>query len=216
MNWISLISIPIAYLLGSISSAYIVARFNGKIDIRDEPDGRISAAAVYRRVGPLSFLMVVFMDIGKAMLAVWIAWLMGATLPLILLAGIVTIAAHQWSPFIKFQGGLGATVIAGVLVTIATVPTIIAAAIAGMAALIVKSSSYGFGIGMITLVIIFFGMQFAHVAVQPFNIITPPPFPPNWMLIVYPLILLGMMIGKALQIKYRPGAPIIVKLEQDK
>ena len=159
MNWISLISIPIAYLLGAISSAYIVARFNGKIDIRDEPDGRISAAAVYRRVGPLSYLMVVFMDIGKAMLAVWIAWLMGAIFPLILLAGIVTIAAHQWSPFIKFQGGLGATVIAGVLVTIATVPTIIAAAVAGMAAWIIKSSSYGFGIGMITLVIIFFGMQ---------------------------------------------------------
>ena len=39
---------------------------------------------------------------------------------------------------------------------------------------------------------------------------------PNWMLIVYPLVLLGMMIGKALQIKYRPGASIIVKLEQDK
>jgi glycerol-3-phosphate acyltransferase PlsY len=215
MNWISLISIPIAYLLGAISSAYIVARYNGKIDIRDEPDGRISAAAVYRRVGPLSFLMVVFMDIGKAMLAVWIAWWMGAILPVILLAGIVTVAAHQWSPFIKFQGGLGATVIGGVMVTIATVPTIIAAAVAGVAAWIIKSSSYGFGIGMITMGIVFFAMQFAGVAVQPFNIINPPPFPPNWMLIIYPLILLGMMIGKALQIKYRPGAPIIVKLEQD-
>ncbi|MHB8084818.1 MAG: glycerol-3-phosphate acyltransferase [Dehalococcoidia bacterium] len=216
MNWISLISIPIAYLLGSLSSAYIVARYNGKIDIRDEPDGHISAAAVYRRVGPLSFLMVVFMDIGKAMLAVWIASLMGAALPVILLAGIVTIAGHQWSPFIKFQGGLGATVIGGVMVTIATVPTIIAAAIAGLAALTVRSSSYGFGIGMLSLVIILFGMQYAHVAVQPWNIITPPPFPPNWMLIVYPLVLLGMMIGKALQIKHRPGAQIIVKLEKDK
>ena len=120
-------------------------------------------------------------------------------------------AGHQWSPFIKFQGGLGATVIAGVLVTIATVPTIIAAAIAGIAALIVRSSSYGFGIGMIALVIMFVAMQYAHVAVLPFNIITPPPFPPNWMLIVYPLLLLGMMIGKALQIKYRPGTTIIVK-----
>ncbi|MGA2157798.1 MAG: glycerol-3-phosphate acyltransferase [Dehalococcoidia bacterium] len=216
MNWISLISIPIAYLLGSLSSAYIVGRFNGKIDIRDEPDGRISAAAVYRRVGPLSFLIVVFMDIGKAMLAVLIAWWMGATLPVILLAGMVTIAAHQWSPFMKFQGGLGATVIGGVMVTIATVPTIIAAAVAAMAAWIIKSSSYGFGIGMVTLGIVLFGMHFANVAVQPFNIITPPPFPPGWMLIVYPLVLLGMMIGKALQIKYRPGTPIIVKLVQDK
>ncbi len=211
MNWLSLISIPIAYLLGAISSAYIVARCIGKIDIRDEPDGRISAAAVYRRVGRPAFLLVVAGDIGKAMLAVWIASLLGAAWPVILLAGIFTIAGHLWSPFIKFQGGLGATVIGGVLFTVATVPTIIAATIAEIAALITKSSSYGFGIGILSLCVMLFAMQWAGTAVQPFNLIAPPPFPPDWMLIVYPLVLLGMMIGKALQIKYRPGATIIVK-----
>ena len=211
MNWISLISLPIAYLLGSIPSAYLIARFWGKIDIRDEPDGRISAAAVYRRVGRAAFLTVVVCDIGKAALAVWIASLLSSYLPLVLLAGIVTIAAHQWSPFVRFQGGRGATVIGGVMVVIATVPTIVAAAIAELAALITKSSSYGFGIGIMALVISFVAMRYAGIAVQPFNIISPFPFPPDWTLIVYPLIALGMMVAKALQVKYRPGDRIIVK-----
>jgi len=64
MNIISLLSLPAAYLLGTIPSAYLVARFNGKIDIRDEGDGKISAAAVHRRVGLLSFLMTLVIDIG--------------------------------------------------------------------------------------------------------------------------------------------------------
>jgi glycerol-3-phosphate acyltransferase PlsY len=66
MDISGLICLPVAILLGSIPSAYIVAKLHGKTDIRDEPDGKISAAAVYRRVGLTSFIAVVVMDIGKA------------------------------------------------------------------------------------------------------------------------------------------------------
>ena len=125
MNWISLICIPIAYLLGSIPSAFIVAKYYGKIDIRDEPDGRISAAAVHRRVGLLPFLVVVIMDIGKAALAVLAAQWLNAEPLVVMLAGVVAIAAHQWSMYLKFQGGLGSTAMGGGLVCVATVPTVI-------------------------------------------------------------------------------------------
>jgi glycerol-3-phosphate acyltransferase PlsY len=210
MNWISLVSIPIAYLLGSIPSAFIVAKFNGKIDIRDETDGHISAAAVYRRVGLLSFLMTVVMDIGKAALSVLIAQWLQADAVIVMLAGVVAIAAHQWSVFLKFQGGLGSTTMGGVLVCIATVPTLIAAVVASVLLYKTKRSTVSFIVAIVTIVILLTAMQWSKVA-PPILIAAPslpPPFTVYHLLIIYPLVLLGMMALKGVQIKYRPGAPL--------
>ncbi len=210
MNWMSLISIPIACLLGSIPSAFLVAKYNGKIDIRDESDGRISAAAVYRRVGLLSFLMVVILDIGKAALSVLIAQWLGADAVIVMLAGVVAIASHQWSMFLKFQGGLGSTTMGGVLVCIATVPTVIAAVVASVLVYKTKRSTVSFIVAIVTIVILLFAMQWSKVA-PPILIAVPslpPPLTSYHLLIIYPLILLGMMALKGLQIKYRPGAPL--------
>ena len=214
MNWMSLISIPIACLLGSIPSAFLVAKYNGKIDIRDEPDGRISAAAVYRRVGLLSFLMVVTMDIGKAALAVLIAQWLNADALIVMLAGVVAIASHQWSMFLKFQGGLGSTTMGGVLVCVATIPVIIGAAVAAILAWKTKKSTVSFAVGIITIVIVLFAMQWSKIPSLPILIASPslpPPLTSYHVLIAYPLVLLLMMMMKNIQIKYRPGAPLKTK-----
>ena len=214
MNWMSLVSVPIAYLLGSIPSAFIVAKYNGKIDIRDETDGHISAAAVYRRVGLLSFLMVVIMDIGKAGLAVLIAQWLHAEPVIVMLAGVVAIAAHQWSMFLKFQGGLGSTTMGGALVCVATVPTVIGALIASVLVYKTKRSTVSFAIGILSIVIILFAMQWSKIPPPPILIadpFLPPPLTAYHLLIVYPLILLLMMALKAVQIKYRPRAPLKIK-----
>lgn len=207
MNWIILLVLPMAYLMGSIPSSYIVARLNGGMDIRDETDGKISAAAVYRRVGLLSFLMVVVMDIGKAVLAVLIAQWMKAPVEIVLLAGICAIAGHQWSIFLKFQGGLGATVIGGVLVAVVTIPTLIAAAVAAILVWKTKKSTYSFAIGILVMVIILFAMQFSNVIPPPIFLA----FPPTPLLIAYPAVLILMMLIKSLQIKYKPGAVLKIK-----
>lgn len=202
MNWLDLWVIPVAYLLGSTPSSYIVAKLNGGQDIRDEVDGKISAAAVYRRVGLLSFLMVVIMDIGKAALAVLIAQWVGVPAEIVLLAGVCAIAGHQWSVFLKFQGGLGATAICGALITVITIPTLIGAAIAAVLMWKTRKSTYSFVIGILIIVIIVFAMQWSKVVPPPLFLV----FPPPPLLVVYPAILLMMMALKALQVKYRPGA----------
>jgi acyl phosphate:glycerol-3-phosphate acyltransferase len=214
MNWMSLICIPIAYLLGSIPSAFIVGKYYGKIDIRDEPDGRISAAAVHRRVGLLPFLIVVIMDIGKAALAVLIAQWLNAEPLVVMLAGVVAIAAHQWSMFLKFQGGLGSTTMGGVLVCVATAPTVIGALIASLVVYKTKKSTFSFAVGILTIVILLFAMQWSKVPSLPILIASPslpPPLTAYHILIVYPLVLLLMMVLKNAQIKYRPGAPLKTK-----
>jgi glycerol-3-phosphate acyltransferase PlsY len=209
MNNLSLLCIPIALLLGAVPSALIVAMLAGKVDIRDEPDGKISAAAVYRRVGPLPFMIVVFMDIGKAALAVLIAQWLKADPLLVMLAGVIAIASHQWSIFLRFQGGRGATVIGGVLACICTVPTLIGAAVAGLLAWRTKNSSSSFGIGLLAISATLFALQWSNIVMPPILIATPsllPPFTAYHLLIIYPLLLGLLMTIKALQVKYRPGA----------
>jgi len=209
-NDLSLLCIPIALLLGAMPSAFIVAMIAGKIDIRDEPDGKISAAAVYRRVGLLPFLTVVVMDIGKGALAVLIAQWMNAGPLMVMLAGIAAIISHQWSFFLRFQGGRGATVMAGVLVCICTVPTLIGAVVAGLLALITRNSSSSFGIGLVAVTASLFALQWANIGVPPILIATPalPLITAYHLLIVYPLLLGLLMTVKALQVKYRPGATL--------
>lgn len=207
MNWTDLLVLPVAYLLGSIPSSFIVASLNGGQDIRDEVDGKISAAAVYRRIGLLSFLMVVILDIGKTALGVLIAQWLKVPAEIVLLTGICAIAGHQWSIFLKFKGGLGATAIAGVLITVATVPTVIGAAVAAILMWKTRKSTYSFIIGVMIIFAVIFATQWSQVIPPPIFLV----FPPPPLLVLYPVILLIMMALKALQIKFRPGTALKVK-----
>ena len=216
MDFSSLLCLPVALLLGSMPSAYIVARLQGKIDIRDEPDGKISAAAVYRRVGLLSFVMVVIMDIGKGALAVLIAQWLKAPPPWVMLAGALAVAGHQWSMFLRFQGGRGATVIGGVLAAVCTVPTLIGAAIAGVLAWRTKNSTFGFAVGVLMISAVLFAMQWSSVEAPPIMVTPPAPQAAYYLLIAYPVVLGMMMLLKALQVKYRPGPAILAKQDEVK
>jgi glycerol-3-phosphate acyltransferase PlsY len=211
MNYLSLFCIPIALLLGAMPSALIVAMLAGKVDIRDEPDGKISAAAVYRRVGLLPFITVVVLDIGKAALAVLVAqWLQAGPL-LVMLAGAIAIVSHQWSIFLRFRGGRGATVIGGVLVAVCTIPMLTGAAVAALMAWRTKNSTSSFGVGLLTISIFLFALQWSNIAMPPILIVMPslpPPFTAYHLLIIYPLLLGLLMTVKALQVKYRPGIPL--------
>ena len=91
----SLLSVPLAYLLGSISSTYIVGRLLGNVDMRTEGDGRISATAVYRRLGLIPSLVVVIVDMVMAALAVIIAAMLTESLEIVLVAGFAAVVGHN-------------------------------------------------------------------------------------------------------------------------
>jgi glycerol-3-phosphate acyltransferase PlsY len=207
MDILSLISLPAAYLLGTIPTACLVARFIGRIDLRDEGDGRISAAAVYRRAGLPAFLITVIVDIGKALAAVLLAQHVFHSEPLItLLAGALCVTGHQWSPFLRFRGGLGATVIGGTLVGVVMMPTLIGAGCAAVLVWSTRKSGRSFAAGIVIIAVVLFAAQYYKMA-------SPPLFPdvtPVWMF-TYPLILGIMMVLKALQAKYLPGRLRVVK-----
>jgi glycerol-3-phosphate acyltransferase PlsY len=115
---VSLLAIPVGYLVGSIPFSFIVAWIWKRVNLIPEGDGHISATAVYRRIGLVPFIIVVILDIAKGFCAVMIANAMTTSFYIILAAGFAVVAGHCWSLYLRFMGGLGATVMYGVLMAV--------------------------------------------------------------------------------------------------
>jgi glycerol-3-phosphate acyltransferase PlsY len=186
------LTIPLGYLLGSIPAAYLVGKLIGKFDIRKEGDGRVSAAAIYRKLGRGPFLLVVCFDVGKGIFIAAFTGAMTGSLILVLLAGLATVIGHNWPVFLKFQGGLGATAIYGVLggtiilqLLISFIPGLIFLSLtkkSGVSTAIIISS--------LTLVLL---IQYIFDWQMPFYTVTP-------CLIAYPVVIILLMLLKRWQI----------------
>jgi glycerol-3-phosphate acyltransferase PlsY len=190
------IAVILGYLIGSIPSAYIIGRLMGKIDMRQEPDGRISAAAVHEKLGVVPFLLVVIMDVGVGVLSVLIAKVLTNS-PLdvftdsqlaVLVAGFAAVAGHNWSVFLKFKGGLGATTTYGVLVALVWWQFLIVGAAVFIIFLILKRKKSGLMTAMLIIVLSIVLLLQGLFQNKPL------------ILAVYPAILILLMILKRLQI----------------
>ncbi|MBN1354029.1 MAG: glycerol-3-phosphate 1-O-acyltransferase PlsY [Candidatus Omnitrophica bacterium] len=122
------ISLILAYLVGSIPTSYIFAKFLKKVDIRKEGSGNVGATNVFRVVGKWPAIIVLALDILKGVIAVLLLSdiffnnKIGITTGLEnyrLLLGLSAISGHIWSAFLKFKGGKGVATTAGVLAVLA-------------------------------------------------------------------------------------------------
>jgi glycerol-3-phosphate acyltransferase PlsY len=149
-----LLVVAIAYLLGSIPSAYIVGRLMKGLDIREAGDGRLGAAATYRRIGLTGGITVGLMDLTKGAAAVFLAQELGLPLPVVLLAGLAVVVGHNWSIFLRFKGGKGALTIYGVLASLMFWQLLIALALGGIFYLITHKTGMSTGIllGFLSLI----------------------------------------------------------------
>jgi glycerol-3-phosphate acyltransferase PlsY len=106
-----LLSIPLAYLLGSIPFGYLLVRIFRKQDIRATGSGNIGATNVARSGAKGLGLATLALDLGKAWLAVFLAQRLGASLPnpydLAVAAGIAAILGHVFPVWLGFRGGKG-------------------------------------------------------------------------------------------------------------
>jgi glycerol-3-phosphate acyltransferase PlsY len=125
-------AIVIAYLIGSIPTAYIFGRIFKGIDIRQHGSGNVGATNVYRTVGKIPGITVFVLDFSKGLVS---AGILPALLRKIYpdvpvtpgLAGIflgtAAIAGHIWTIFLRFKGGKGVATTAGVITGIAPMVT---------------------------------------------------------------------------------------------
>ena len=125
-----IIGVIIAYLLGSIPSAYLITRLRMGKDIRQLGGGNVGARNVFVEVGRGVGIAVGIFDVAKGAAAVAIAaGLLGAPPLFVLAAGLAVIAGHIWSVYLKFTGGNGLATTIGVLSLLMTRELLIVLAI---------------------------------------------------------------------------------------
>jgi glycerol-3-phosphate acyltransferase PlsY len=105
-----------AYLWAGIPSAYLAGRYVKGIDIRQYGSGTVGTANVLVHVGRWpGFLVSVFDCLGKGALPVIVAKLLDQSLGVQAGAGLAALAAHNWSPYLRFTGGRGVATGVGVV-----------------------------------------------------------------------------------------------------
>ena len=103
-----------AYLLGSVPAAYLVAKWTRGIDIRKYGSGNVGASNVLAVASKRWSIPVIIFDLGKGMLAIYVARLIGLEVYQQVMIGIAAIVGHNWSIFLRFSGGRGFLTLLGV------------------------------------------------------------------------------------------------------
>lgn len=149
-TWLVLLG---AYLLGSIPAAYIVGRLVAGVDIRQLGDGNVGARNTFKSVGKRAGLAVALVDVGKGALAVALARRFAVTEEMALLAGVCVVLGHDFSVFLRFQGGQGMATTVGVLGVL--FPQETAVGLVALAAVYVLTRNWdlscGIGLGLLVI-----------------------------------------------------------------
>jgi glycerol-3-phosphate acyltransferase PlsY len=111
---ISALALFLAYLLGSIPSAYLAGRIRKGIDIRQVGTHNMGAMNVFYQVGFVPGVLVLITDIGKGVAALALARGLGAPEVTVLLAGAMAIAGHSFPAWLRFRGGKGGATLIGI------------------------------------------------------------------------------------------------------
>lgn len=115
-----------AYLLGSVPFAYLIAQRAGVADIRRVGDGNPGGKNVYHHVGRGAGIAAALLDGGKGTFALLLARWLGWPEPALLWVGAAVVAGHDWSLFLRFQGGQGMATTVGVLLVLLPAETLAA------------------------------------------------------------------------------------------
>lgn len=120
----------VAYLFGSIPTSYIVVyRLTGR-DIRTMGSGNPGTMNVVDTVGMRAGVLVGVGDICKGMAAVGVAYLAGLSDRDAVLAAMCAVAGHDWSIFLRLDGGNGMAAAVGGLIALLPQEAMIAVPVA--------------------------------------------------------------------------------------
>ena len=132
--------IVIAYLLGSISPSIIQGRLAG-VDIKKEGSGNAGTTNTLRVLGKKAALITLIVDIGKAVLAVFLGSTQGDLCSYI--CAVAVFAGHIWPVYFGFKGGKGVATAFGAILMVNWKLALIALAIAAVLTIVTKRMSVG-------------------------------------------------------------------------
>ena len=138
------------YALGSVPFAFLLARRAG-IDVRVSGSGNVGAANALRTGGTQLGVAVMALDISKGAASVWAAHAGDGSAAAMAAAGAAAIVGHVYPVWLRFHGGKGVAVAAGVFGMLAPLATACAAAVFLVTVLLTRLVSLGSIAATVTL-----------------------------------------------------------------
>jgi glycerol-3-phosphate acyltransferase PlsY len=136
------VGVVLAYLIGSVPFALLVARKWGAKDLRRVGSGNLGATNVLRASGVTAGVLVAFLDVGKGIAGVLLAArLDGSNATAV--AGFAAIVGHIYPVWLRFRGGKGVATACGVFAALAPVALPPALAVFVVSAWLTKYISVG-------------------------------------------------------------------------
>ncbi|RFU68686.1 glycerol-3-phosphate 1-O-acyltransferase PlsY [Bacillus sp. V59.32b] len=112
----TVITILLAYLIGSIPSGLIIGKLFYNTDIREHGSKNLGGTNTFRTLGVKAGLVVTAMDILKGTLATLLPLMLGTGAEVHqLLAGVVAVVGHMYPVFAGFKGGKAVATSGGIL-----------------------------------------------------------------------------------------------------
>jgi glycerol-3-phosphate acyltransferase PlsY len=121
-----MLAVILGYLAGSVPFAFLLAWRVG-IDVRRSGSGNVGAANVLRTTGTWRGVAAMALDVGKGAAAVLLAGLATSGVPGVAAGGAAAVVGHIYPVWLRFHGGKGVAVAAGVFGVLAPVATALAA-----------------------------------------------------------------------------------------
>ncbi len=133
-----LLALGLGYLLGSIPWAWLAGKTAG-VDLRQAGSGNVGTANLSREVGFTLSVVTFFLDVAKALAAVWIAAGWGEAAQVA--AGWGAIVGHGWPVWLRFVGGRAQSVVLAAGLILAPVGTLIILPILGVGLFVSRLAS---------------------------------------------------------------------------
>lgn len=178
-----LLSIPLAYLLGSIPFGYLLVRTFRKQDIRATGSGNIGATNVARSGAQGLAIATLLLDLGKGAAAVILAFLLarhtpGFTRPqafdLASTAALAAVLGHVFPVWLSFRGGKGVATALGVFLVLVPRAALGSAAIFLFAFLITRYVSLASILSAVAFPLLALYFVSAHTAPALFGLLAIP------------------------------------------
>jgi acyl phosphate:glycerol-3-phosphate acyltransferase len=104
MTSVAAVAVLLAYLAGSVSFPYWIARGRG-VDLRAVGSRKLGGSNLWKSVGPAEAIVGGLLDAAKGFVAVIVARAVGLPLEVQLACGIAAIVGQMWPVFHGFDGG---------------------------------------------------------------------------------------------------------------
>lgn len=145
------ILVLLGYLIGSVPTGWIIAKYVYQIDIKKEGSGNIGATNLTRVIGKRAGTYTLLGDGLKALIFMLILryliykdWMTDENEAIwLFICGLAVLVGNCFSVFMKFNGGKGGTTTYGVFLALAPLPAITSIMIYAVALIFLRVSAIG-------------------------------------------------------------------------